>query len=343
MASADLINKNTAQHVPLGYRLNDDGSYALLVSVVNPSSGGGGGEPGEAGPDREIAVTQYRAKNNFTGATAGDTITSIRVLDVTGAGITQVGSTVWYNETTQATLAAAPASANLEPLATGGLTNAQMVAALSGISKTDDIATLAQGIAAGNADLSAKLSSILAKLFAPGGSNMAGSMPVTLASDDAQIGAPITGLAAMPAGGSGLIGWLSRIWDETRLFAQKLPASLGAKSSATSLSVTPSTDGVFSTRRPSRAVTNRSGATNATASTATNIIQANASREGFAIQNNSTSDIWISLTGTATFGAGSFVLKAGGGYFESPPGGGGVGAVSAICAVAAAPFTAMEW
>lgn len=341
MASADTIQKNSTQHVPVGYRLNDDGSYALLVSVVNPSSGGGGG--GEPGVDREIAVTQYRAKNNFTGATAGDTITSIRVLDVTGAGITQVGSTVWYNETTQATLAAAPASANLEPLATGGLTNAQMVAALSGISKTADITTLAQGIAAGDAELSAKLTAILTKLFAPGASNAAGSMPVTLASDDAQIGAPITGLAAMPAGGSGLIGWLSRIWDETRLFAAKFPASLGAKTSATSLSVTPSTDGLFSTRRPSRAVTNRSGTTNATANTASNIIVANASREGFAIQNNSTVDIWINLTGTAAIGVNSFVLKAGGGYFESPPGGGGLGAVSAISSGAAVPFTAMEW
>lgn len=39
----------------------------------------------------------------------------------------------------------------------------------------------------------------------------ANSMPVVLASDDAQIGAKITA-ATMPTGGSGVLGWLSGIW-----------------------------------------------------------------------------------------------------------------------------------
>ena len=41
----------------------------------------------------------------------------------------------------------------------------------------------------------------------------ASSMPVVLASDDAQVGAKITAVTALGAGGTGIIGWLSNIWN----------------------------------------------------------------------------------------------------------------------------------
>lgn len=107
---------------PGNARLNADD--VLMVELTGAGAGGGA--------DREIAVTQYRVKTAFTGASVSDTITAIRVLDVSSSTASQVGATVWYNETTAAALASAPAAANLEPLATGGVTNAQLVAALAG-------------------------------------------------------------------------------------------------------------------------------------------------------------------------------------------------------------------
>lgn len=67
-----------------------------------------------------------------------------------------------------------------------------------------------------------------------GTKNSAGSASVTLASDDAQIGAKTTA-SVIGAGGSGIIGWLSAI-------SGLLPLSLGQKTMATALAVSIASD-----------------------------------------------------------------------------------------------------
>lgn len=77
-----------------------------------------------------------------------------------------------------------------------------------------------------------------------GAATAANSLPVSLATDLANLepaGVPITG-AAMPTAGVGLTGWLSAIWKS---LSGQLPASLGAKAGAASLSVVPNSDTVF--------------------------------------------------------------------------------------------------
>lgn len=104
--------------------------HAWEVSDPDPVAPGGGGA------DRELLTTTYRAKSAFTGASVGDTITATRVLDVTGENATQVGTTIWFNETTAAVLGSAPSAVNLETVGTPGLSDAQLRAAAVPVSNT---------------------------------------------------------------------------------------------------------------------------------------------------------------------------------------------------------------
>lgn len=91
----------------------------LQVQVTNASTA-----------DRELLVTMYRCKSAFTGASVGDTITGTRVLDVTASTATQIGATLWRNESTSLDLVGVPSVSNLELSGTVGLTDAQLRAAL---------------------------------------------------------------------------------------------------------------------------------------------------------------------------------------------------------------------
>lgn len=107
---------------------------------VSPAGGGGGGG---AGSDRELVVSTYRAKNAFSGASVGDTITCTQVLDVTSTP-TQV-ATIWRNQTTAANLGSAPAAADLELVGSNALTDAQLRATPvpvddAAIGSTNDVA-----------------------------------------------------------------------------------------------------------------------------------------------------------------------------------------------------------
>ncbi|MGL5117534.1 MAG: hypothetical protein ACRC7C_19655 [Beijerinckiaceae bacterium] len=77
--------------------------------------------------DRELVVTTYLCKSAFAGASAGDTITSTQIIDVTGAPSTV--STVWRNQTAATDLAGAPSAANLELVGSQALSDAQLRAA----------------------------------------------------------------------------------------------------------------------------------------------------------------------------------------------------------------------
>lgn len=124
MATADKIKKRSSEHVPLGYKKNSDDSYSMMVSSTNSD--------GASAADREIVFITYRVKTAFTGASVGDTVTQMRVINLTGESPV-IESTTWYNDSTAATLGTAPAAADIEPLASGGITNAQMSALLAGI------------------------------------------------------------------------------------------------------------------------------------------------------------------------------------------------------------------
>ena len=65
---------------------------------------------------------------------------------------------------------------------------------------------------------------------------------------------------------------------------------------------------------------------------------------GFAVYNPDVTDLWISDSATASAnGAGSILLVASGGGYETPPGCKPCGAVSIISATTGAKFTAKRW
>jgi len=62
------------------------------------------------------------------------------------------------------------------------------------------------------ATLMAFMKRLVGKIPGFGAAASAAALPVVLASDDAQIGTKINAATALPAGGAGLVGWLSNIW-----------------------------------------------------------------------------------------------------------------------------------
>ncbi|WP_398493356.1 hypothetical protein [Variovorax sp.] len=63
------------------------------------------------------------------------------------------------------------------------------------------------------ASLMAFMKRLVGKIPGFGAAASAAALPVVLASDDAQIGTKTNAATALPAGGAGLIGWLSNIWN----------------------------------------------------------------------------------------------------------------------------------
>ncbi len=72
------------------------------------------------------------------------------------------------------------------------------------------------------------------------------------------------------------------------------------------------------------------------------IAAANTARRGFLIQNQSTSDLWISSVGTAAATQPSIWLPAGS-YYEFPVNGVPTAAISLFGATTGQAFAAMEW
>lgn len=76
--------------------------------------------------------------------------------------------------------------------------------------------------------------------------------------------------------------------------------------------------------------------------TAQNAAAANANRKGYWVQNQSSGDLWINTLAAAVLDQPSLKIPAGG-YFETPPGGAGTGAISIIGATTGQKFAAREW
>ena len=87
--------------------------------------------------------------------------------------------------------------------------------------------------------------------------------------------------------------------------------------------------------------TDRSG-TIAAGGTAQQAMAANSVRKHFFFQNLSDTDMWVRWTGTASAGAGSVLVKAGGGSYENPPNFCPTGAISIFCVTTGKAYTTTE-
>ena len=203
----EIFSKGKGRLLPQKWKDLGDGSWALVVATTDGGSGGGG-------VDRELSVVMYQVKTAFTGAVVGDMVSATRVYDVSSSAVTQVGDTVWRNESQNTVLATPPNVANLGPMSTGGgITNAEMTVLMNAQN------TILNGLAT-----QATLAAMSAKLPATLGTKAsAAALAVVIASDDAQIGTKVTAVTALPAGGAGLIGWLSNIWS---ILASVLPVNV---------------------------------------------------------------------------------------------------------------------
>jgi hypothetical protein len=158
----------------------------------------------------------------------------------------------------------------------------------------------------------------------------------------ALLGAVTETAPASDTASSGLNGRLQRIAQRLTAMISQLPASLGIKTAAASLSVAPASDAVFATAPAPSVLANRSG-TITTGGTSQLLMAANPTRRGYSIQNLSTGDLGFNGLGVqATLNQPSIRL-APGALYETPAGGGGTDAVSIIGATAGQAFSAREW
>lgn len=147
--------------------------------------------------------------------------------------------------------------------------------------------------------------------------------------------------AAVAAGAAGTISAkLRTLTSQIAALILQLPASLGIKTAAASLSVAPASDALFQTSTTAVTVTDKSG-TITTGGTAQTAIASNAARKGFEIQNQSTGDLYFSTLAAAVVSSPSIKVGAGQ-LYETPSGGAGTGAVSVIGATTGQAFAARE-
>lgn len=177
-----------------------------------------------------------------------------------------------------------------------------------------------------------------------GATTAANSLPVTLSTDGAfatNFGAVADAAATTDTGSFSLLAFVKRGLQNWTSLLAKLPASLGAKLSAASLSVVPATDAVWSTQDPSVTPTDRSGTITA-GGTQQTAMAANAARKGFTIQNQSVADLWFNSLANAVQSQPSFRVPAGA-LYENPRGGCPTGVISIIGGTTGQAFTAREW
>lgn len=77
--------------------------------------------------------------------------------------------------------------------------------------------------------------------------------------------------------------------------------------------------------------------------TSQEVLAANSARTGILFQNISNTDMYLNTTGTATTGAGSYLIKADGGAYETPIGIKDSLAISVLCSTTGKAFTAKGW
>lgn len=118
----------------------------------------------------------------------------------------------------------------------------------------------------------------------------------------------------------------------------KLPA-LGVHANAGSVSVAPSSDGVFKVAAAGT-VASKAGTTTGASQ---QFAAANAARRGFAVQAPPAHDLYINKFGAAAAADGSSLLVPAGSYYETAPGAAGVAQVNLLCADTGVAYYGEEW
>lgn len=144
----------------------------------------------------------------------------------------------------------------------------------------------------------------------------------SLASIDADIGAPADAAASTDTGTFSLIALFKRLLAKF---------TVGFSTPSASLSTVPARGNL----------TNISGTITA-GGTAQQIAAANSQRLGWKVRNLSTSSLWVSTLATAVQSQPSLEIRAGEMY-ETPPGAQGTGAISIIGPSTGQAFFAREW
>ncbi|MEH2067917.1 MAG: hypothetical protein V7K47_07075 [Nostoc sp.] len=189
--------------------LVNEGTGAISYSFTDPA--GNAATPGAglrplATSDKDVLTAFYDVTASGTGYSIGDLLARVAILDVNNAGTSSVTVT-WINLSLGTILNSAPINSNVEVAS-------ENVGVRQVGSWTINLPN--------NAATETTLGAINLKIPALGANTAANSVPVTLATDGVfvnSIGSAITG-ASMPAGGLGLLGWLSAIW---KLFSDRIP------------------------------------------------------------------------------------------------------------------------
>lgn len=152
------------------------------------------------------------------------------------------------------------------------------------------------------------------------------------------LGATADAAATADTGTFSINALTKRVAQRLTTLISQLPAALGIGAATAALRVVQG-QGVY---------VDRSGSIT-TGGTAQQLMAANSTRMGWKVQNTSTAGpLYFNGSGTASAAGASFMLAAAtsttpGGYYESPPGGQTVGAVSIFGATTGQTFAVREW
>lgn len=205
----------------------------------------------QVGVDRYPNSSFFAAKQNFAGATTGDIIQNITLIDATTQAVIV---DIWRNKDTGLDLASAPTiGIDIEYIGANGLTYEQLLTIGAAEEATlaeirDRTPALGQALAAGSTPVvltAAQLAALTPPAALTGFATETGNLADIKTNTDnldvlksTEIGTKITA-ATMPTGGTGYLGWLSGIWEQLNTKLQ-----LGRKTSAESISVTTAIDSV---------------------------------------------------------------------------------------------------
>jgi hypothetical protein len=272
-----------------------------------------GSNPRPADRDRDVELRSFtfRTNNSGTGYSSGQTVVRADVLDVS-TSTASILSTAWFNASTNATIAA-PTTGHLDVPPDSALTDAQLRASAVPVSAAS--LPLPSG-AATDSTVAGLLTNTQLR---------ASAVPVSLASVPLATGAATDSTVSTMSG--------------------KLPASLGIKTAANSLSIAPASDGVFVVgSRSSGTLTNANGSTSAIPSTWATVFAAGTNLEVF-IQNASDTLIEVGLGASPTTVAwlsAADTFSAGGSWGYVAPSIVPGEAISVRCSVASKAYVALR-
>lgn len=256
--------------------VDQSGNYQGCASSGGSSGGGGGAVTAASGAYALGSIVDIGTGSSPGANTVNGRLNAL--LSALGSPL-QAGATIpvsgTFFQTTQ------PVSAASLPLPAGASTAAKQPALGTAGNAATDVLTV-QGISGGT------------------------PQPTVLTAGSAAVGSVTVTTSTLPTGAA----------TQTTLaaIAGQLPASLGAKTSALSLSVAPSTDGVFTVVGSRSATLTDGSGTLTTAATSQQVFAANATRAYLMIQNpiTATETLFVNIGTAASTTGGSIELAPGG-------------------------------